>query len=347
MDTTKKHQHGRVIRCILSDQIRLDSGNGFCRLCSCCTSPEWWLCSCHWSQQVWTMRCPSFGWGDDIHPDFCKACRNLGVSHPLIQSWASAQWWQCCCHRRQWTGTTQHSGSVFRAGMLRCSRSLSPMATKYTQVSAGFAHTVLLRSDGSAVAIRSNGDGQCNIPTLDEGSTYTHIAAGGAHTLLLRSDGRAVAVGRNRDGQCDIPHLDEGMTYTQISAGCDHLDHPVLLRSDGSAVAIGRNRFGHNIPALDKGMTYTQISAGGAHTVLLHSDGSVVALETIVLDNATSHLCLRAWHTPTLLQALFIQCFSGVMGVLLPSEELEVHTATFRCRSQEFATLVTQHVVEI
>jgi len=85
------------------------------------------------------------------------------------------------------------------------------------------------------------------------------------------------------------------MTYTQISAGCDHLDHPVLLRSDGSAVAIGRNRFGHyNIPALDKGMTYTQISAGGAHTVLLHSNGSVVALETIVLDNATSHLCLRA-----------------------------------------------------
>ena len=35
-------------------------------------------------------------------------------------------------------------------------------------------HSVLLRSDGNAVACGSNHCGQCNIPDLAEGVTYTH-----------------------------------------------------------------------------------------------------------------------------------------------------------------------------
>ena len=37
---------------------------------------------------------------------------------------------------------------------------------------AGDAHTVLLRSDGPAVACGSNFDGQCDLPALDGGRTY-------------------------------------------------------------------------------------------------------------------------------------------------------------------------------
>ena len=37
---------------------------------------------------------------------------------------------------------------------------------RYTQVSAGYGHTVLLRSDGEAVACGRNGDGQRDIPAL-------------------------------------------------------------------------------------------------------------------------------------------------------------------------------------
>ena len=66
----------------------------------------------------------------------------------------------------------------------------------YTQVSAGFGHTVLLRSDGRAVACGNNSLLQCKIPALDKGVTYTQISAGHEHTVLLRSDGRAVACGR-------------------------------------------------------------------------------------------------------------------------------------------------------
>ena len=62
-------------------------------------------------------------------------------------------------------------------------------------VSAGIRHTVLLQSDGIAVAIGDNKHEQCNIPALDEGVAYTQGSAGGGHTVLLRSDGSAVAAG--------------------------------------------------------------------------------------------------------------------------------------------------------
>ena len=45
-------------------------------------------------------------------------------------------------------------------------------------------HSVLLRSDGVAVACGSNHMGQCNIPNLAEGVTYTHADTGADHTCL-------------------------------------------------------------------------------------------------------------------------------------------------------------------
>jgi len=119
----------------------------------------------------------------------------------------------------------------------------------YTQVAAGSYHTVLLRSDGTAVACGRQGNGQCNIPALDDGLTYTQVAAGDYHTVLLRCDGTAVACGNNKYGQCNIPALDGDLTYTQVAAGGNHT---VLLRSDGTAVACGNNTFEQcNLSALD------------------------------------------------------------------------------------------------
>ena len=66
-------------------------------------------------------------------------------------------------------------------------------------------HTVLLRSDGRAVACGDNEYDQCKIPPLDDGLTYIQVSAGHDCTMLLRSDGHAVAWGQNRSWQCYIP----------------------------------------------------------------------------------------------------------------------------------------------
>ena len=100
-------------------------------------------------------------------------------------------------------------------------------------VSAGRFYTVLLQSDGLAVACGRYIEGQCRIPPLHEGVKYTQVSAGDYHTVLVRSDGCAV--------ESSLPPLDEGVTYTQVSASYDHM---MLLRSDGSAVACGWNNFG-------------------------------------------------------------------------------------------------------
>ena len=70
-----------------------------------------------------------------------------------------------------------------------------PDGMTYTQVSAGHFHTVLLRSDGVAVACRTIFFGQCDIPRLEDGMTYTQVSAGQKYSVLLRSDGVAVARG--------------------------------------------------------------------------------------------------------------------------------------------------------
>ncbi|CAK0800714.1 unnamed protein product [Prorocentrum cordatum] len=147
-------------------------------------------------------------------------------------------------------------------------------------VAAGGSHTVLLRSDGTAVAFGANLYDQCNVPALDGGLSYTQVAAGYLHTVLLRSDGTAVACGANDRGQCSVPALDGGLSYTQVAAG---YRHTVLLRSDGTAVAFGANGAGQcHVPALDGALTYTARVLVGATLLLQASlDGGAVRFLTL------------------------------------------------------------------
>ena len=112
----------------------------------------------------------------------------------------------------------------------------------YTQVSAGMYHTVLLRSDGVAMACGGNSFRQCNIPHLEDRMTYTQVSAASMHTVLLRSDGVAVACGFNLVGQCNIPPSDPGTWYAaDVSVGsnlvlqldCAFQDDTMLLTFSG------------------------------------------------------------------------------------------------------------------
>ena len=74
----------------------------------------------------------------------------------------------------------------------------------YTQVAAGYMHTVALKNDGTLVAWGDNSDGQCNVPSGLTG--VTQVAAGGYHTVALKNDGTVVAWGdSNTSGQCNVP----------------------------------------------------------------------------------------------------------------------------------------------
>ncbi|GAA4418479.1 hypothetical protein GCM10023169_08100 [Georgenia halophila] len=150
-----------------------------------------------------------------------------------------------------------------------------PAGVTYTDVAAGRAHTVLLRSDGNVVAFGDYDEGQTDVPDLEPGVAYTDVAAGDYHTVLLRSDGTVKAFGYDRDGRTDVPEPPAGMTYTDVAAGWNHT---VLLRSDGNVVAFGYNRDGQtDVPDLEPGVVYTDVAAGAFHTVLLRSDGTVKA----------------------------------------------------------------------
>ncbi|CAL1150726.1 unnamed protein product [Cladocopium goreaui] len=56
----------------------------------------------------------------------------------------------------------------------------------YTQVFAGRDHTVLVRSDGSAVTCGTNEDGQCDISSPEPGSFYIGIQVPPVRDLIMQ-----------------------------------------------------------------------------------------------------------------------------------------------------------------
>lgn len=82
-------------------------------------------------------------------------------------------------------------------------------------------HTVVLRSDGAAVACGANAVGECDIPDLDEGMSYTQVSAGLTHTALLRSNGTVVACGDNEQWFWTMQHS---------SFECGHIIHSGFCR---------------------------------------------------------------------------------------------------------------------
>ena len=68
-------------------------------------------------------------------------------------------------------------------------------------ISAGYSHTVGIKSDGTVVAVGNNKYGQCDVSGWEN---IVAISAGSRHTVGLKSDGTVVAVGDNWYGQCDV-----------------------------------------------------------------------------------------------------------------------------------------------
>jgi alpha-tubulin suppressor-like RCC1 family protein len=151
-------------------------------------------------------------------------------------------------------------------------------ASKFTAVSAGGYHSLLLDDIGNAYAFGYSGNGQASIPALKDGaSKFTAVSAGGYHSLLLDDIGNAYAFGYDDFGQASIPALKDGASkFTAVSAGTLH---SIVLDDAGNAYAFGDDDFGQaSIPALKDGASeFTAVSAGGFHSLLLDDIGNAYA----------------------------------------------------------------------
>ena len=149
-----------------------------------------------------------------------------------------------------------------------------------TPVSAGWLHTVGLRSDGTVVATGDNKYGQCDVSGW---SDIVAVAAGTSHTVGLHRDGTVVAVGYNWNGRCDVSGWSD---IVAVAAGDNRT---VGLRSDGTVVAVGSNEYGQC--EVSGWSDIVAVAAGTSHIVGLHRDGTVVA----VGDNWNGRCDVSGW----------------------------------------------------
>jgi len=183
-------------------------------------------------------------------------------------------------------------------------------------IACGTLHLVLLKNDGSVLALGDNTYGQCNIPQLLDDEYYIDIQAERNNTGLLTNTGRVIILGENEYKLCDVPELPNNLKYIKFKLYNSRL---LLLRSDGCLLKKGyfysfsNNPINHdlkyidivngylsehillkmddnnivlcglstsnqcNIPILPSDMSYKDIKLGSAHTVYLRNDGNVIA----------------------------------------------------------------------
>jgi alpha-tubulin suppressor-like RCC1 family protein len=175
----------------------------------------------------------------------------------------------------------------------------------WCEISAGLAHSLAVRTDGTAWAWGFNGNGRLGDGTITNRSSpvsvmggfsdWCEISAGGAHSLAVRTDGTAWAWGRNSSGQLGdltvtvrsspVSVVGGFGDWCEISAGSYH---SLAVRTDGSAWAWGRNTYGQlgdgsvtnrssPVSVMGGFGDWCQVSGGRCHSLAVRTDGTAWA----------------------------------------------------------------------
>jgi alpha-tubulin suppressor-like RCC1 family protein len=172
-------------------------------------------------------------------------------------------------------------------------------------VSAGWMHTMYIKSDGTVWATGSNAYGQLGDGTTTSRNTATQIsslsgivsASGGfGHSVFLKNDGTVWTCGKNDMGQLGDGTANQSTTpmqipnlsgITAISAGDDFT---LFLKNDGTVLVCGYNMFGQFGNGTTSGFTpnpvpvpvlnvsdIIAVKALGNSSIFLKNDGTVWA----------------------------------------------------------------------
>jgi alpha-tubulin suppressor-like RCC1 family protein len=166
----------------------------------------------------------------------------------------------------------------------------------HPSISAGYQHSLFLKTDGTVWASGWNEYGTLGDGTTDYRSTpvqvmtsVSAVSAGDYHSLFLKTDGSVWAAGGNFSGQFGDGTTSNRSTPVQVMTGVSAISasagHSLFLKTDGSVWAAGGNFSGQ----LGDGTTSNRstpvqvmtgvsaISAGDSSSLFLKIDGSVWA----------------------------------------------------------------------
>src|SRR5665213_1870952 len=174
-----------------------------------------------------------------------------------------------------------------------------------TNIAAGGAYSLFLKSDGSLWVVGANNSGQLGDGSTNPGTYKTNkpenivasgvmaTAAGISHSLFLKSDGSLWAMGDNSSGQLGAGPINktnrpQQIVFSGVTTITAGQDHSLFLKSDSSLWGMGENNFGQlgdgtfrystNRPEQIVTGAVMAIAAGGAHSLFLKSDGSLWAM---------------------------------------------------------------------
>jgi len=132
-------------------------------------------------------------------------------------------------------------------------------------ISAGRAHCLAMKSNGTVAAWGANDYGQCDVPAGL--NNVVAVVAPWNYSLILKSNGTVVGWGEDEAGQTDVP-----AELVNVVAIAGNMTYAMALKADGSVVAWGHS------PNLPLGLADIKaIAAGEDHSLALSANGSVIA----------------------------------------------------------------------